>query len=316
MLYPADHEEWDEVVCDAYPLNKYVIENNDIAIKLYSSGKKPTFFANAPYLEEGGVLYKNNSLNWNLNNSISDLFTEYNLKYVLVKSRDRSTSEIVPEQYIDNKYYTFLLDTTIDIESVWNEKLKAKTRNQIRKGEKNNFEIKFGHIELLDKFYSVISRCWRDLGTPVHSYQFFKLILERFGDRVSIIVLFDKGIPISSALLFKINGVLSHPFAGTINKYKPSSANNVLYWNIIKHACENEINIFDMGRSRLNQGTYHFKKSWGGEVQNIYYYYFMNVNGNIPAYDSSFYKIATNMWKFMPLQLANKIGPRLIYKIL
>lgn len=317
ILFPADCKEWDNVVCRAYPVKKYIHESDNLYIKLYTPDIRPTFFTNAPYLEEGGVLIKEKTKDINLDLEMSNLFEEYDLNYILLKTRDRLFSEKLIKENVDDTYYTFLLDTTLELDKLWKKKLKAKTRNQIRKAEKNCFHIQFGHFELLNDFYNVISRCWRDLGTPAHSYFFFKSILEEFKESTRIIIVFDKKIPVSAALLFNINSVLSHPFAGTIKSYKPTSVNNLLYWNIIKYACaHNNISTFDMGRSRLNQGTYHFKKSWGGEAENIYYYYYLREGIKRPSYDSLYYRYATSMWKKMPLRFANRLGPKLIYKIL
>ena len=237
----------DDAVCKAYPLSKYIIETNSLEIKLFSFIKKPCFFTNAPYLEEGGLSLKQEKEDLSTK-EIFSLLHKYRAKYILLKSRQPILFENSSKMEIDKGYYTFLLDTTADIQSIWENKLRSKTRNQIRKAEKHDFNIKFGHIELLDDFYTVISRCWRDLGTPVHSYMFYKVLLENFGNRVTIVGIFDQGLPVSVALLFNINGNLSHPFAGTIKTYKPTSVNNLLYWNIIKYACENNIHTFDMGR--------------------------------------------------------------------
>ncbi|MGB1799905.1 MAG: GNAT family N-acetyltransferase [Gammaproteobacteria bacterium] len=308
MHFPADRS--------VYPLNKYVLQNEDFRIKLFSAGRNAKFFANAPYLEEGGVFY-NNDLDLNgLNERLSLLLVQYNLNYILLKTRSDIFSSFVSEKSIDSQYYTFLLDTSVGIDKIWSDKLKGKNRNQIRKAEKNKFYVQFGCDELLGDFYKVISECWRDLGTPVHSYELFRMLLEKFKDKAIIIVLYDGVKPISAAFLFVIDGVLSHPFAGTINSYKPSSANNLMYWNIIKYACENNIRQFDMGRSRLGQGTYNFKKSWGGEAKRIYYYYINQSESSVPSYDTTFYKTATTMWKFVPVKIANYLGPKLIYKII
>ena len=88
MMFPADHEAWDEAVCASYPINRHVIENDVIRIKLFSYGKSPLFFANAPYLEEGGIFYKDRDKDNNLKGELLKLFEEYNLEYILLKSID------------------------------------------------------------------------------------------------------------------------------------------------------------------------------------------------------------------------------------
>lgn len=315
MSLPADYSEWDDAVCASYPIKKFFLENETIKIKLFSPNKNPSFLTNAPYLEEGGIIMSDEYVS-KLGAKIFESFEKYDLNYILLKSRKAIFSTDISSITLDNSYYTFLLDLSLGVDDVWENKLKSKTRNQVRKAEKNNFQIQFGQKELLDDFYSVISHCWRDLGTPVHSYNFFKNVLNNFGNKASLVIQYDQSKPISAALLFILDDVLSHPFAGTINKYKPSSANNLLYWNIIKYACDNGVRTFDMGRSKYQQGTYKFKKSWGGVAESIYYYYYLKDNIAMPTLDKTSYRIATSMWKHMPLPLANILGPSLIYKIL
>ena len=61
-------------------------------------------------------------------------------------------------------------------------RLKAKVRNQVKKGESQGFSVHWGREELLEDFYTVFSRNMRDLGTPVFGKRLFQAILEGFGD--------------------------------------------------------------------------------------------------------------------------------------
>ena len=39
----------------------------------------------------------------------------------------------------------------------------------------------------------------------------------------------------------------------------------LIYWNILKYACENGYRIFDFGRCTPEENTFRFKKQWGAE---------------------------------------------------
>ena len=75
-----------------------------------------------------------------------------------------------PMTYIstDDSYFSFELDLRIGTERLWHESVRSKTRNQVRKAQKQAFDVRFGGLELFDYFYEVLTRCWRDLGSPAH----------------------------------------------------------------------------------------------------------------------------------------------------
>ena len=164
-------------------------------------------------------------------------------------------------------------------------------------------------MELLDDFYAVISRCWRDLGTPTHSKAFFRSLVNGFGSRASFVVIRLNRRPVSCALLFMCGTTLHHPFAATIKEFNKLSINNVLYWKIIEFGCQKGLRYFDMGRSKKNQGTYLYKESWGAQAIPLYYHYLLGPSGSVPNYDSRLTKLATEIWKKLPVFLTNKLGP-------
>jgi lipid II:glycine glycyltransferase (peptidoglycan interpeptide bridge formation enzyme) len=176
--------------------------------------------------------------------------------------------------------------------------------------------VKTGGIELSDDFYGVISEVWRNLGTPTHKKQFFEIILKTFRDRSKLIVLYLGGRPISAALIVIENNILYHPYAGTLRKFNPLSVNNVLYWKIIEHGCEHGCDAFDMGRSLHNSGTYRYKRSWGATPVPLFYTYFMTRGRKKPENNTLLARSMVNTWKFLPVTLANALGPGLIKGVL
>ena len=117
-------------------------------------------------------------------------------------------------------------------------------------------------------------------------------------------------------MLFNLHGVLHHPFAGTLKAYRPTSINNLMYWNIICDACERGLKRFDMGRSTVGSGTYRYKKSWGATEQALFYHYFLRPGVKPPTLDTSWVQLATAAWKHLPLALTSRLGPSLIRHIL
>jgi FemAB-related protein (PEP-CTERM system-associated) len=315
-MLPPDLPEWDEAVCEAYQLKKVIIESGQTSIKLFTAGRFPRYFATAPYFYDGGVQTDAGKICKEVSDKLYFLMREFQSRYLLLKTRYEIKLDIKNPVKTDSDYYTFLLDLTAGADKVWNRSLKAKTRNQVRKAEKYNFDIQTGRTSLLQDFYSVISEGWRDLGTPTHSLEFYRFIIEKLKNHSRLMVIYHQGEPVSCALLLILNNVIYHPYSCTLKRYKSSCVNNLLYWEIIKFACDNNYNSFDMGRSRIGQGTFKYKKSWGAEPMQLYYTYILKDESDMPSYDNIFYKLATNAWSHLPVVLANKIGPSLIKNVL
>ena len=180
---PADDPAWGRAVCRAHGLRQVNFSTGLLRADLFSAGgRRPTFFS-APYFSDGGVY---NSSKYIDDQSLADLrffLEEKNARYILLKSRvplSASRDNIA----VDLSYFTLTLDLRGGLEHLWDNVLRAKTRNQVRSGLKWNPVTRVGGVELIDDFHRLFARCMRDLGTPVYGKTFFKAILEEFGERV------------------------------------------------------------------------------------------------------------------------------------
>ena len=90
-------------------------------------------------------------------------------------------------------------------------------------------------------------------------------------------------------------------------------ANYVLYWEMIKDACERGFRRYHLGRSTTGSGAEQFKKKWNAEPSQLYWYYFwpdgreravVNVN-------NSKYQFGISAWRKLPLWAARVLGPPL-----
>ena len=95
------------------------------------------------------------------------------------------------------------------------------------------------------------------------------------------------------------------------------SDNDFMYWSLMKHAVERGARVFDFGRSKVGTGSYRFKKHWGFEEQPLHYRYIpirKETKPNITPTNPK-YQLMINMWKRMPLSVANTIGPMIARRI-
>lgn len=314
MQAPADSPAWDDAVVAAYGLERRTVTTADATLRLFRA-RHGRAWSNAPYLEYGGADWAPDRPGADTLSELLRLAAGPRTRYVLIKSLQELAADNAI-LHIDRRYVTFRLDLSAGPEALWRDALNGKTRNQVRKAERQGFAVATGGAELLNDFYRVISQVWRDLGTPVHSPGFFREIVRAFGEACRFHVIYADDLPVAAALLLVINDVVQHPFAGTVAARKPGSVNNLLVWNIIRDACERGLTAFDMGRSATSAGTYRYKRSWGAEPVPLYYHYLLAPGAGPPERDSRLMQICTGAWRYLPLPLANSLGPHLIRYVL
>ena len=190
---------------------------------------------------------------------------------------------------------------------------KSKLRSQIRKPVKEGLKSRIGGLELLDDFYDVFSKNMRDLGSPVHSKQLMKNVLEEFLGKAKIVIIYKENNPIACSLMVGFKNTLENPWASALRKYSRHSPNMLLYWAMIEYACDNGYSYFDFGRSTPGEGTYNFKKQWGAKPETLDWHY-ISLNGNVfteETPENSRFARAIEYWKKLPVQITRIVGPML-----
>jgi hypothetical protein len=318
MMLPTDTEKWNSAVLATYRLRQRSVAGVGYRVDLFGLARRSaaSSFTTAPYGGEGGAWFRDGTAPEPCVAELRELLRETGARYLLVRSREHAFERYGDAFVTDRSYFSFTFDLRGGPDAVWNRNLNTKVRNQVRKGQKSAPEIRVGGAELLQDAFEVIARCWRDLGTPTHGIQFYREVLRAFGDEASLIVVYLGSRPVSTALVIHTDGCISDLVACTRMDYRATSVNNVLYWRIIEFGCERKAHSFDMGRSRVGQGTYSYKVSWGGKPVQLYYSYLLAPGQRPPDYDGRLYRLATAAWKHVPVPVANLLGPRLICNIL
>ena len=197
-------------------------------------------------------------------------------------------------------------------EALWNE-LDSKVRNQIRKGEKQGFTVNWGGQELLDLFYQVFSHNMRDLGTPVFGRRFFSSILRHFPDSAEFCVVSLQGQPIAGALLVHGRGITEVPSASALREFNPTNANMFMYWQLLQRAIARGARTFDFGRNTVGSTTERFKAQWGAKATPANWQCcFRHKRKADLRKESPVLSALTRAWRYLPLSVAELIGPAIV----
>ncbi len=201
-----------------------------------------------------------------------------------------------------------------DPELLWRKCLPAKLRSQIRRPQKEGMTCRFGPGER-HAFYAVFAENMRDLGTPVHSHRFFDALGEVFPEEVIFGVVYHGEQPVAGGCGFLWGGEFEMTWASALRKYNRMAPNMLLYWSFMKKAIERGAALFNFGRCTPGGGTHRFKQQWGGEDTALPWLEWDRHGSGEPSADSWAYGTATQVWKHLPLPLANRVGPFLSRRI-
>jgi FemAB-related protein (PEP-CTERM system-associated) len=211
---------------------------------------------------------------------------------------------------------TVILDLPNDPDQLWGS-LSAKVRNQIRKGEKSGLTATVGGERAMEDFFDVMAVNMRDLGSPIHSFAFFKGAEELFPGETRVHRVFHDKRCIAAGVTILWKGKIELPWASALREYSALCGNMFLYWNMIKDSIMRGATAFDFGRCNEGSGTHRFKTQWGGSEKRLHYYYWRKSgNHDIPSLHSGRgFQIASGVWKRLPVPLTRILGPRIVRTI-
>jgi len=215
-----------------------------------------------------------------------------------------------PYGQVDLENVTHLVQLPVDPDLLW-KKLGYKTRRRVLKAEKNGIKVVICRDKVED-FHQVYSENMRDLGTPSHSVDFFRRVLEVFPRETSLIMLYLADKPVGGMFVFHFRDLVIDPWASSLRKYFDLLPNYLLYWEAFRYAISLGAKYRDLGRSQWNSGPFKFKAKWSSVPHQLYY---LNL-GRDPGYISRPYKKyllkkISSVYRHLPLPLSRAVGPKL-----
>jgi len=311
----AQAPEWCDVINKAYGHTPLYLKAEDTEGQI---GVLPSFLVrnrlfgtvvtSMPFLDAGGPCSPSDSLA----HVLVDALIEEAKKRGAGLVELRCTAEMdLPVPAMKEKVNLFLpLPSNPDC--LW-RKLNAKVRNQIRKAERSGLSVDFGGVEKLNEFYETFAVNMRDLGSPVHSKQFFSAIFDSFGDKARIALVRKGTTAIGGLVALAFKNTITVPWASSLRQYFSLCPNMLLYWETLRVACKEGFRRFDFGRSTRDSSTYHFKRQWGALEEQLFWYTIPMGSGHNVRLSRADSRGAflVEIWKRLPLAVTRRFGPHI-----
>jgi FemAB-related protein (PEP-CTERM system-associated) len=319
----GDHDpRWLNVLQHALDHRTFVItatvENRLVGylpLALVTSRLFGRFLVSLPYLNLAGVVADDVATTQALISEAADLARVHDVQYLELRHGEGHLHDKLTQQR-DEKV-RMVLDLPTDQDTLWNN-LKAKVRNQIRKGDTFDLTMHWGGMDLIDDFYNVFAINMRDLGTPVYPRKLFAEIIEAFPQTAEFAVVRHQGQAIAGALLLhdplsESDGITQVPSASTLRQFNHTNANMWMYHHMLCRAIERGAGKFDFGRSSEDSGTFRFKKQWGAvPIPTVWQYHVRRGDINAVRPDSPKYKRRIETWQKLPVWVTRLVGPSIV----
>ena len=190
--------------------------------------------------------------------------------------------------------------------------IPRKQRAEVRRAQNFTLDVKIGRSASdLRDHYAVYSESVRNLGTPVFPRSLFSAMLDAFGDDADILTISKDGRPVASVFSFYFRNTVLPYWGGGTAEARGLRASELMYFELMRHASARGCTRFDFGRSKLGTGPYAFKKNWGFEPTPLVYAV-RTADGAAPREINPLspkYRLQVELWKKLPLWLANRVGP-------
>lgn len=264
-----------------------------------------TIACSLPFVNYGGVCAESAAVETLLIDEAKRVTEKWNADYLEIRSL-RNLGDFPTSQH--KVSFTVSLDP--DPEVLWNG-FTTGHRKEIRRGYKHGLSTTFGGAELVGAFYELLSESWRDLGTPIYARSFFDRLVSTFGSRVKITVVYAGNEPAAAAFCGFHGDMVEGMWLASRARYRRMFIGYVLYWELIKDACQQGYRHFHLGRTSADSGGETFKKKWRAEPQQLYWQYVLRTRRDIPQLNvtNPRYRLAIKAWQKLPVPITQMVGP-------
>jgi FemAB-related protein (PEP-CTERM system-associated) len=208
-------------------------------------------------------------------------------------------------------YVTFRKAITADDEA----NLKAIPRKQravVRKGIERGLTATVDQD--VDGLHRIYARSVRNLGTPVFSRRYFRLLAESFAGCMDVLTVRDAGEAVAAVLNFHWRDEVLPYYGGGTEAARACFANDFMYWEVMRRAAARGATLFDFGRSKTGTGAFAFKKNWGFAPLPLHYRFALAPGQALPDNNplNPRYRLMIAAWRRLPVPVANLLGPFLV----
>jgi CelD/BcsL family acetyltransferase involved in cellulose biosynthesis len=184
-------------------------------------------------------------------------------------TRDERAAPLTPTK----QYALHEIDLSGGATEVFRRFHPSCVRRAVRRAEREGLRYERGRSEvLLSAFYGLFRTTRHRLGMPPPPLVWFRNLIACLGNEVTIHVAWVRDRPIAAILTMSFARTLVYKFGGSDARDHRLGGMPFLFWRAIQEAVERGVEVFDLGRSDLDQsGLIAFKDHLGARRSTMTY---------------------------------------------
>jgi len=166
------------------------------------------------------------------------------------------------------------LDLRRSEEELYRSFHKSCIQRKVERAEREGLCLQQGRSETeLNMFYNLLLLTRRRHQLPPQPLTWFRNLIKSFGDGLRIQLALKDGRPIASILTLEHKNSVVYKYGCSDAEFHNLGGMPFLFWHAIRRAKERGAEVFDFGRSEIdNPGLISFKDNWRGTRSNLVYY--------------------------------------------
>ena len=259
-----------------------------------------------PLADFAGIIADNLKVHSEILNYIQNNYTK---KDFFIYSKEELKN--VPNGiYQTNIYANFEMEINGNAEEMLIKVIPQKTRNMINKSNRADLTIEVADdLKLWEKYYRLYYANMLHLKSLPLPFTFFRELQNLWKDKVKLFLVLKEKIPVSGLVGLIFEDKFYIWGNASDKKFSNLGANNRVYFEAIKFACENDLRIVNLGNTKPQTSHFFFKKNWGAKEKNIYV---ISNKKNLNT-ESKSQKYIMSLFQFLP-RFVLEILSKLIYK--
>jgi FemAB-related protein (PEP-CTERM system-associated) len=224
----------------------------------------------------------------------------------------RLLQQLPPPFQANTDFAEYRLELGATPEETWSQALASNVRQNIRKARKTDLEFRLSADHA--SCYDLLRRTLRAHGTPFHGERFFLLLKKQLERHLRFSEVWQGEQLVAAGVVLAHQRTMITPYIGSLAGSRALRANYLQYWGLIEHGSRVGVRCFDMGRSPRGSTHARFKAKWGcNEVQAFYNYRMIDARKEYRSVSqpSATQRLATRIWRRLPLAVTTALGPRL-----
>jgi CelD/BcsL family acetyltransferase involved in cellulose biosynthesis len=184
---------------------------------------------------------------------------------------------LLPERQEIQRSSEFVLHTIpLDPDPVKVSKRFKRTHLQdIHTAEERGVTVRFGdQLEDLEAFYNLQLETRKRHGVPAQPWKYFEKLWQHIvcAEMGFVLLAMHENETIAGMVYLGWGRTLIAKYAASREDHFNLRPNNLLFWEGIRWGCEHGFEVFDMGRTEIeNAGLRNFKSRWGAVEKPLYY---------------------------------------------